>query len=410
MFGKYAVIDIIGEGGTGSILLVQHKELETFRAIKLLRKSLITSESFFYEVSILKNLRHPGIPIIYDIEEDDEFYYIVEEYVKGVSLDNYLLEYPKLSYIKKIRLLKQLCEIVNFLHNQSPYPIIHMDIKPQNIKVDAAGQQVYLLDYGNGYIVNNDSQKKYIHGTVGFTNVMQYNNVKSKVVLDMYSLAKVIYFVLENDTDSILVKMLDECINNIESTIKAEDLYLYFKNKEDGLCVSKSICVVGSKGGIGTTHFSLALTTELNRRKRAAVYVNYMEPECVQSILEECKIQISENAIARISNSYCHLLPMYNEENAYGQKEFVRVIDMGVATTEKIQTYSNIIFLCGAREWEKEQTFSLYRELKPMLDNRNVIKIFNCGREMNVPYIENPFKLNFIERKQFEKIIRNIKI
>lgn len=409
MFGKYIIIDRIGHGGTGDVLLARHIGMEAFRAIKSIKKSLAASESFFYEVSILKNLRHPGIPVIYDIEEDEEFYYIVEEYVEGVSLDKYLQEYPKLSYLKKIRLLKQICDIVNFIHTQTPNPIVHLDIKPQNILINYVTDRVYLLDFGNGYILNNNTPKRYIHGTVGYTNVKQYDNVKSKMILDMYSLVQIIYYVLENITDNILVAMLKECTIDRECRVTAEDLCSYFDKKEKALSVSKKICVVGSRSGIGVTHLALALTTELNRRRMRAVYVNYNDMACLQSILEEKAIDIRDDGIVCIKESYCRLLPDY-EDSSLSDNNTIQIVDIGIANLSDIKEYNNILILCGAREWEKEQTFSIYKELRPILDNRNVIKIFNCGTDMSVPYIKDPFNLNYIERKRFEKIIRKIKL
>lgn len=410
LFGKYLIIDRIGEGGTGSVYLVKHTGMEVFRAIKSIKKSYTSSENFFYEVSILKNLRHPGIPIIYDIEEDEEYFYIVEEYIEGVSLDKYLQEYPKLSNFKRIRLVKQICDIVNCLHKQTPYPIVHMDIKPQNILINDLTENVYLVDFGSGNILNNQNQRKFIHGTVGYTMAKQYESTESKVVLDMYSLAKIIYFVLENITDNKLIAMLDECINDSKCRVRAEDLCQYFKKKENGLDVFKKICVVGSQSGVGTTHFALALTTELNRRRKAAVYVNYHDSRCIEGIFGERKFELENTGIARIKGSYCRILPEYYEDTRADTGNNVQIIDMGIADCKKIQSFNNIIFICGGREWEREQTFIIYSELESMLNNRNVMKICNYGGKNSVPYIEDPFKLKYMEKRRFEKIIRKIKI
>jgi len=410
LFGKYLILDRIGEGGTGSVYLAKHTGMEVFRAIKSIKKSYTSSENFFYEVSILKNLRHPGVPIIYDIEEDEEFFYIVEEYIEGVSLDKYLQEYPKLSNFKRISLLKQICDIVDCLHTQSPYPIIHMDIKPQNILINYSTGKVYLVDFGSGNILNYQKQRKFIYGTVGYTRAEQYESTESKIVLDIYSLAKIIYFVLENITDNKLIAMLDECMNDSKCKVRAADLCKYFETKVKGLDVSKKICVVGSQSGVGATHFALALTTELNRRRNLAVYVNYYDSGCIEGILGERNFELENTGIARIKGSYCRILPVYDEGNRADTENNIQVIDMGIADLNKIQAFNDIIFICGSREWQREQTFIIYSELEAMLSNRNVIKICNyCGNNI-LPYIEDPFKLKYMERKRFEKIMRKIKI
>ena len=77
--------------------------------------------SILSEANILAKLRHPGIPIVYDIEEDEAFYYIIEEYVEGESLEK-LLWNTSVSQEYMIQIGIQLCGIVSFLHSQKPFP------------------------------------------------------------------------------------------------------------------------------------------------------------------------------------------------------------------------------------------------------------------------------------------------
>ena len=66
--GKYQLCRVIGRGRTGTVYLGLHKELEEYRAIKAVAKSSVRYEAFRKEALLLKELRHPGIPIVYDIE------------------------------------------------------------------------------------------------------------------------------------------------------------------------------------------------------------------------------------------------------------------------------------------------------------------------------------------------------
>ena len=89
LFDKYFVLNTLGAGGTGRVLLAEHIYLGVKRAIKVIDKDDVLKESFYNEASVLKNLSHSGIPAIYDIEEDESHYYIIEEYIEGESMVSY---------------------------------------------------------------------------------------------------------------------------------------------------------------------------------------------------------------------------------------------------------------------------------------------------------------------------------
>ncbi|MEG2351007.1 MAG: protein kinase, partial [Hungatella sp.] len=86
LFGKYQLGQVIGRGRDGIVYLAEHKELEEYRAIKRVSKTCVEYEQFRREALLLKELHHPGIPIIYDLEEDLEYSYLIEEYLEGDSL------------------------------------------------------------------------------------------------------------------------------------------------------------------------------------------------------------------------------------------------------------------------------------------------------------------------------------
>lgn len=70
LFGKYQICRVIGSGRSGTVFLAKHLGLDEFRAIKRVAKE---GSGFLRETAVLRNLRHPGIPIIYDMEEDSIF-------------------------------------------------------------------------------------------------------------------------------------------------------------------------------------------------------------------------------------------------------------------------------------------------------------------------------------------------
>lgn len=80
---RYELIRPLGQGECGSVFLVRQQSLEQYRAMKRFPKNTSAQPLFaISEAQILKSVQHPGIPTIYDFEEDESFYYLVEEYIR----------------------------------------------------------------------------------------------------------------------------------------------------------------------------------------------------------------------------------------------------------------------------------------------------------------------------------------
>lgn len=405
MFSKYEILDVIGQGGTGTVYLAEHITLGVKRAVKLIEKNQTSSESFFYEANILKNLKYPGIPIIYDIEEDNQFYYIIEEYVEGTSLEQYLQEYPELSQHERINIVRQLCKLVGYLHELTPHPIIHLDIKPQNIIM--SGRQVYLIDYGNGHIMNAGLRRQYCYGTEGYAAPEQYNGTEPNTMSDMYALAKVITLILGNVIDDRLAEMLNICLRrtNKDRHIGAMDIYNYLGGNDLEKKKSCEIYVMGTQCRIGVTHLCLAIVSSLNRRGMKALYIDYNN-HALPDIMSECEFKLDKKGIARIQN--CRVLPHYDRANDVEEDGVVRIIDKGVISDFSDKAGRNIILICGGREWEKSVANSSMTRYELGKSN-NILVLFNCGKENAVPYIRNPFRTSFCENVALRKVLRNIR-
>ena len=95
--GRYQIIKPLGQGTSGSVFLARQQSLELDRAIKVIPKMNVPTLFAVSEAQILKSIQHPGIPTIYDFEEDESFYYLVEEYIEGESLEEFLLHHQSIS-------------------------------------------------------------------------------------------------------------------------------------------------------------------------------------------------------------------------------------------------------------------------------------------------------------------------
>ena len=194
--GKYKTLNLIGSGGMSKVYLAESTSLGTKWAIKAVDKKLHTEFDLLAEPNILKKLNHPSLPRIIDIEEDENNLYIIEDYIDGVSLDRQLKEKKNFDENTVINWAKQLCDVLIYLHNQKPNPIIYRDMKPANIIVDN-DNNVKLIDFGiaREFKIDNDSDTTYM-GTRGYAAPEQYGSSQSDKRTDIYSLGVTIYHLL----------------------------------------------------------------------------------------------------------------------------------------------------------------------------------------------------------------------
>jgi len=140
----------------------------------------LVKRKFEDEANILVNLKHQSIPRVVDHFMERDIYYIVMEYIEGVSLDKLLEEYMGLTG-KPVRqdlvahYAIQICGILQYLHSMEPHPIIHRDIKPGNIILRKLRQEVILVDFGLARPIDPDSLgEKTLVGTVGYAPMEQF--------------------------------------------------------------------------------------------------------------------------------------------------------------------------------------------------------------------------------------------
>ncbi len=194
--GRYKIIKPIGKGGMSTVYLAQNVSLDTMWAIKVIEKKSRSGFDLLAEPNILKKLNHPALPRIIDIEEDNKYLYIVEDYIEGVSLDKQLKRYGKFNEETVIEWVKQLCDVLIYLHSQTPNPIIYRDMKPSNIIVNSKNK-VKLIDFGiaREFKKQSTDDTAYI-GTKGYAAPEQYGIGQSDARTDIYSLGITIYHLL----------------------------------------------------------------------------------------------------------------------------------------------------------------------------------------------------------------------
>lgn len=159
-------------------------------------KTLLSRDT---EGRILRALHHAGLPRFIEEYESDGMLCVVREYVKGVTLSELLEEEP-LTEQEAMPVLLQLCDILAYLHSQSP-PVIHRDLKPQNIVLTDDGT-VKLIDFGISRIYDAEAKKDTVfYGTQGFAPPEQYGFSQTDSRSDLYALGMVMGYMLTGKVD-----------------------------------------------------------------------------------------------------------------------------------------------------------------------------------------------------------------
>ena len=135
------LLNVLGKGAFGTVYLSRKDGKNEFYATKMIDRAMADKPSYFKyfenELRLLKELHHPNIVHLEDIQRDDKYYYIVMEYVNGGSLTDCLKKY-KSKYGKAFPedivqyLMKQIVDAIKYIHQRN---IIHRDLKLDNIMV-----------------------------------------------------------------------------------------------------------------------------------------------------------------------------------------------------------------------------------------------------------------------------------
>ncbi len=164
LFGKYVLLREIGRGGIGQVFLAWDTFLCQRVALKRVRPDTEAMDddetvhgrgtTLIREARHAIRLRHPAIVSIFDVGREGEDTYISMEYVEGRSADEAIRQaaaagHPSLYHQDPAGTLRMLADVAHALHyaHTSPSPVVHCDLKPSNLMVDAGGR-AHLLDFG----------------------------------------------------------------------------------------------------------------------------------------------------------------------------------------------------------------------------------------------------------------------
>lgn len=173
--GTYQILGEIGSGGGGVVYKARHIRLQTDVVVKRIRDEVRGKIQSRQEADVLKKLKHPYLPRVYDFIETPEAVYTVMDFIPGISMDKALTQYGRFAQKYVLQWAKELGEALAYLHNQKP-AIIHSDIKPANIILTPDGH-ICLIDF-NISIAIDSSMKATLGISAGYSSPEQYRDVQ----------------------------------------------------------------------------------------------------------------------------------------------------------------------------------------------------------------------------------------
>ncbi len=150
---RYEIRQQLGSGGMGVVYRAFDRELKETIAIKTLKPELLGDpvllERFKQEIRLARRISHPNVVRTHDLGEDAGTYFITMEFVEGTSLDELLKRRGALPLSVTLTIGRQLLRALDVAHHQG---VVHRDIKPPNLVVDAQGF-LKVMDFGIARLV-----------------------------------------------------------------------------------------------------------------------------------------------------------------------------------------------------------------------------------------------------------------
>lgn len=219
--GKFKILDQLGQGGMGTVLLCEHLLMRRLVALKVLPAQKLSDpsllERFFREARAAAALDHPNLVRAFDADRDGDLHYLVMEFVDGVSLQQLVADRGPMPHLRAAYCIAQAAAGLQAAHEAG---WVHRDIKPGNILLDRAGA-VKLLDLGLARLfadrADNLTKKFDDNATLGTADYLAPEQALDLASVDIrgdvYALGATFYFLLAGrapfaDKENIAQKLL----------------------------------------------------------------------------------------------------------------------------------------------------------------------------------------------------------
>lgn len=359
-------------------------------------------------MELLRKLRHPGIPIIYDLEADSNYYYLIEEYLDGESLHALIEREGCLTMARLIQWGIQLCQIMYYLHSFEPNPILYLDLQPGNILI--CRETLKLIDFDQAVFASLAGNLRLRYGTRGFAAPEQYTGETLDVRTDIYAIGALLYYMgaghfpegedmLQLEMEGGLAAIIGRCLRrqkearyqSVEEVLEALIQLNTGAFTENGLPLLK-IAAAGSRSGVGVTHVAMSAACWLTRRGISCLYRERNTSGAARKLAayrggvpDRCGIYGFGDLTVK---------PWYGSNVRLEQPHFDAVIDdfgTGLQTVSP-QEYALVLLVCGTGEWELDDAVRAARQLA---DSRLRLLVNRTAPDARIPFPEDIRKRSF---------------
>lgn len=389
--GKYKILSEIGHGGMSIVYMAINEKANKTWAIKEVRKDGVLDfeavrQGLIVETDMLKRLRHPNLPSIIDVIEDETTLLIVMDYIEGNSLSKALEEFGAQPQEYVIEWAKQLCDVLGYLHSRQP-PIIYRDMKPANIMLKPDGN-LTLIDFGTAREFKEKNLADTIClGTVGYAAPEQFGGMgQTDARTDIYCLGATLYHLVTGcnpseppyeikpireinpSLSSGLERIIQKCTQRnpddryqsaaelmyaLEHYEEIDDRYRKKQKRKLGAFIATLACsLVFAAGGFGLSYAA--------SRKATDTYQNLLD-EASKTADYDQKLQIYEECIAipdkaGEKDAYLGMMQTYKENDAVFTVEEANQLTKYIKNhqaelQENPAAYTEICFETGKLYW-----------------------------------------------------------
>ncbi|MCR5431157.1 MAG: protein kinase [Lachnospiraceae bacterium] len=413
------------------------------RIIKGIRRSGAAHDKLASEAVTLMRLSHPGIPSIFDVDEDEEYIYIIEEFIEGDTLKDFYLK-NTVCEGQLLDHLEQICSVLEYLQDRS-IRLTNLDLKPENIMIS---DRVRIIDLGTAECEGEKSDFRFY--TAGYTAPEILKGEEPGKESDIYSLGKLIYFMLDHSlagkrTKKKLEKIAQRCTeekkrSRIGSSIIVTKMIKGATKRKKAVRAgveahNRRIAVLGLSRGCGATHVAVSLASVLAEYGPVA-FVQRKSNKRLEEFLAEAGRGRLKRGIRYITAG---------NEGGWDQSEsgpvcegkaksIFEIIRMGNDTEgmrfvadlgsdpvrcfrEATVGFDMVILVGGGALWRDEDYSFLERMTREKPDSSECRVLINmagkesaellpCGiKAFKFPYEENPFSPGYETKKLFGKLV-----
>lgn len=406
---KYKEYAVLKSNEHTRVCLAEHVRLGHRRIMKTVYKSSTQADTILREALLMKQLKHPCIPEIYDIEERDDCFSVIEEYIPGKSFSSYLQKHH-LILREILDFSIQLCELFEYLHGRER-AVLHLDLKPDNLII--RDKKLYLIDFGSAKEQSELEDGVSLTGTPGYAAPECYRGW-ADTGSDLFGIGKLIENMLVHCVCTKKQKKYRSAVLAIcrkATSDKSADRYrsatemkyaLMKLQKKRAIAVKNNCLVIGLAGAgrrVGATWFALSYLSYLKKRGWKVLYLECNASGIIGQLREfglktaeqrrllRCNMAEARGEMNGIAWSDFGESCVNSAENGYGirwehahyEQEGYQVIlaDFGALTTENREMYLETdipLLFGGGHFWEEE---NLWKALSILTGDRRVELFFS---------------------------------